>query len=228
MSKTYLNVDPTREGLDLEAVDAAIDLKLVGLEANITSNIEDEIYSGDLAEGISPPNSVVMTVGGANAANIGFTSNVTSDIQAQLDLKVLDSDWVAFTPTGTWSANTTYTGFMKVIGDTLYCRVKVALAGAPETTAMNVNLPAGYSFDNTKIYADQYAVVGTAIFFDAAPAAYLGSVFRGTTDTVVRLAAFGTASSYATLTVATQAVPFTFAANDFITLEFSLPFVYTP
>lgn len=62
------------------------------------------------------------------------------------------SDWIAFTPTGSWVTNTTYTGYYSRVGDTLRCKVYWALAGAPNSaTNLTINLPSGLTIDTTKL-----------------------------------------------------------------------------
>ena len=62
------------------------------------------------------------------------------------------SNWVAFTPTGTWTGNTTYTGFWRRIGDTMevVCSVKTTGAPTPDTGLL-VQLPNNLTIDTTKL-----------------------------------------------------------------------------
>lgn len=74
--------------------------------------------------------------------------------QTNLKLRCFESrnvDWAAFTPTGSWVANSTYTGLVRVLGDTAEFAVKIALAGAPTSAALTVTIPAAYTFDTAKI-----------------------------------------------------------------------------
>ena len=48
-----------------------------------------------------------------------------------------------FTPTGSWSTNTTYTGIMSRSFDKLIMNVRVSLSGAPNATTFTLNLPSG-------------------------------------------------------------------------------------
>lgn len=69
------------------------------------------------------------------------------------------SDWTAFTPTGTWTTNTTYTGFYKISGDTLEMQVKLLMSGTPSSGTLKVNLPPGFVIDTNKVA--QFDVEGT-------------------------------------------------------------------
>lgn len=57
----------------------------------------------------------------------------------------------AWTPTGSWVANTTYTGVYRRVNDTLEARVSLDLTGAPTATSLNINLPAGLTIDTSKL-----------------------------------------------------------------------------
>ena len=74
----------------------------------------------------------------------------------------IGSEWQAWTPTGTWTANTTYTGFRRRVGDTAEFTVKMAFTGTPTpSTILYVNLPSDITADSTKI--ENGNVVGNAL-----------------------------------------------------------------
>lgn len=60
------------------------------------------------------------------------------------------SGTVAFTPTGSWVTNTTYTGTYRQIGDTVDLHYKLALTGAPNAATLTLNMPPGMVIDLTK------------------------------------------------------------------------------
>lgn len=62
------------------------------------------------------------------------------------------SDWVSFTPTGSWTTNTTYSGMRRRVGDTEEFVISLALSGAPTATALTVNLPV--TIDTAKVPGD--------------------------------------------------------------------------
>lgn len=76
------------------------------------------------------------------------------------------TDWVSWTPTGSWSTNTTYTGKYRRVGDQLEAEVYISLAGAPTATTLTVNLPSGLSIDTTKLPATTRTPIGTAMYYD--------------------------------------------------------------
>ena len=61
------------------------------------------------------------------------------------------TEWEAFTPTGSWTTNTTYTGYSRKVGDTKEYKVGIALAGAPDTATLTINLPVGDVIDTAKL-----------------------------------------------------------------------------
>lgn len=63
----------------------------------------------------------------------------------------IKSNWMSFTPTGSWSSNTSYTGLMKRNGSELLCQIKVNLSGTPNDVHLTVDLPSGLTMDTTAI-----------------------------------------------------------------------------
>lgn len=134
-------------------------------------------------------------------------------------------EWVAFTPTGSWSANTTYTGRYRRVGDSMELDVYLLLAGAPTSAALTVNMPSGFTIDTTKLAAagdSNNHTLGLLEALDAATNRYYGRVRYNSTTSV---AAFnGLASgTYVTESQITQAAPVTFGASDAVYLKWSVP-----
>jgi len=135
------------------------------------------------------------------------------------------TSWVAFTPTGAWTTNSTYTGMYRKIGDTLECRVKIALAGAPNSAQLTVNLPAGFTIDTAKMLspsADITLLMGVAIYRDTGVGSWHGNVAYSST-TSVRLYVSNTSGTYLNPTSVDQATPFSFGNTDFVEFTFSVP-----
>lgn len=143
------------------------------------------------------------------------------------------TDWTAWTPTGSWSTNTTYTGLKRRVGDTMEYQVKIALAGAPTSATLTVNLPSGETMDTAKLAT---TAVGsepnilpnsTAQIGDNLNQAYSGSVYY-VSATSVGVSTHNTGGTYAVQggsTKVTQAVPVTFGSGDVIQLGFAVPLV---
>jgi len=136
------------------------------------------------------------------------------------------TDWVAWTPTGSWSTNTTYTGLKRRVGSDGEYRVKIALAGAPTSASLTVNLPSGEVIDTTKLVdttAGNDFSFGQANMLDAGIANYIGGISYAST-TSVQLNATATGSTYLTNSGAvTQAVQATWGNTDLMTMYFKVP-----
>jgi hypothetical protein len=133
------------------------------------------------------------------------------------------TDWVSFTPTGSWSANTTYTGKWRRVGDMAEYAIYIALAGAPTSADLILNLPSGHVIDTAKL--PEGALTRTILnttSVQAAAAAYPGSIYVASTTTVgiITLAGASSANNWA---IVTATVPGTFANTDFIKTTFKVP-----
>jgi len=134
------------------------------------------------------------------------------------------TDLTSFTPTGSWSTNTTYTGFWKRVGDTAKISVQVYLSGAPTSATLTVNLPSGMTMDTAKLLSAtvQHMNLGTVRILDSGTLYYrLGTVAYSST-TAVEIFAYGSAPGD---TSVSQAAPITFANGDRIWIELSVPIV---
>ena len=61
------------------------------------------------------------------------------------------TDWVSYTPTGSWTTNTTYTGKWRRVGDSIQVQAKITLSGAPNAaTQLQIGIPSGLTIDTTK------------------------------------------------------------------------------
>jgi hypothetical protein len=63
----------------------------------------------------------------------------------------IQENWQSFTPTGTHTTNTTYTGFKKRDKDHLYVNGRVSYEGQPNNVTLFINIPDGLSIDTSKI-----------------------------------------------------------------------------
>lgn len=136
------------------------------------------------------------------------------------------TDWVSYTPTGSWVTNTTYTGQWRRIGDQLFFRIRLALAGAPTATGLTVNfLPSGLSVDTTKnngTSAPKFIGSGS-IRSAGSDSACVVSYASGTAATII---VPNTAGTYvATGTAVAQTTPATFASGDSVEFTGSVPIV---
>jgi hypothetical protein len=134
------------------------------------------------------------------------------------------SDWKSFTPTGTWIANTTYTGQWRRVGGDMEVQVKLTLAGAPTSATLFVNLPSGYAIDTARLAGstttnDRLLGMGSGIH-SASTGPYL-CLYQDTTSVLVAYPS----SLAGAMAVVTQAAPFTWANLDVLILTFKVPIV---
>lgn len=133
------------------------------------------------------------------------------------------TDWQSFTPTGSWIANSTYTGKWRRVGDTMEVQTKIALSGAPTAATLTVNLPSGFSIDTAKM-------IGTSAFLVAIPSSGVGND-SGTQGYLLQ-AVYNTATSvgvvYQSATTGADTgvgatAPFTWGNGDDLTITYSVP-----
>ena len=127
------------------------------------------------------------------------------------------SDYTSWTPTGTWSTNTTYTGWFKRTGDSLSLIVKLALAGAPTSASLTVTLPNGYNIDTTKLPGTPANQPLGIVTGQGAAHTFSGVAFYSSATTVGLFYTLdGSTASIMSYAAITQAAPYTFANSDYI------------
>ena len=137
--------------------------------------------------------------------------------------------WVNYTPSGSWVTNTTYTGEMRIIGDTLESRVKITLAGAPigtpDANVLTLNLPTGLSVNTFKMLAGARVPIGSATLSDGA-SNYVASMmwisYDPTALSVVHHLAIGSLVNLPAIGV-NASTPFTWESGDGIDIYYSIP-----
>jgi len=138
------------------------------------------------------------------------------------------TDWKNFTPTGSWTTNTTYTGKYRIVGDVMEMRVRALCSGAPTATGLAVSLPSGFSIDTSKL-VETTAGVGSLGYGSAlnAGTSFHGLLVNYSNPTLVSVyvgATGGTYISNANVTNAIpNAIPFAFGAGDAVDIVCSFP-----
>ena len=135
------------------------------------------------------------------------------------------TDWEAFTPTATWTTNTTSTGFHSKIGDTLKVNGNLSFTGAPDSGSIIVDLPSGLSIDTTKMSATARKNLGLLSLRDSSSGeTYQGVVEYADTNSVV-LSFFHDASlgSGERANNILNNDPITISSGDFITYSYEVP-----
>jgi hypothetical protein len=171
----------------------------------------------------------------SNSTSYRFIIHIATDSALAWDLKIDNvkvgpiaqgnagtfvSDWQSWTPTGTWVTNTTYTGKMRRVGDSLDLDIDIELSGAPTSANLNINLPSGLAIDTSKLNSSNIAapVLGNVIVRDAGVDSYSGVVtFNNSTTNV----AINIDDGDKTISNVTQANPITFGATDTVKIKIS-------
>ncbi len=137
-------------------------------------------------------------------------------------IPAVQTDWVEWTPTGTWS-NTTYTGFYRRVGDSIEVQINLELTGTPSGTLEVDMMPTEFSWDTSK-YArapsGEADVLFNAVLQDTGTAQYeaIGVTYTGNT-TRVRVRN--------NTTRVTNSAPFSWVSGDTLTLTSSNPIPVT-
>ncbi len=127
---------------------------------------------------------------------------------------------MAYTPTGSWSANTTYAGLWRRVGDSLDLDIKVAVTGTPTTASLTVNLPSGFAIDTTRLadaVAAQSSWNSSVLIRDAGTDVFEGIAAYNNTTSIAILKDDGDG----TVSAVTQAAPMTWANGDYASITLS-------
>lgn len=174
------------------------------------------------------------TINGSLTKKICLENEVLRIICDGSNWKILErripSEWTSFTPTGTWSANSTYTGMWRREGDSIRVRCRVTTSGAPTSATLNINIPnsSAWTIDTAKFAAiTEDLWMGRAVVRDAGSASYDAAVAYQSTTAVGFICLGITTHSGSVydkgLSGVTQAAPFTFGASDMVDCEYLVP-----
>lgn len=135
--------------------------------------------------------------------------------------------WASYTPTGSWSTNTTYAGRWRRVGQQMELDIFITLAGAPTAASLtSVSLPSGYTIDTAQ-YTSSTSLeqrIGDVHILDSGTARYAGYTTLGTTDTSIRPLYFEEdVTTYTNDGGISDTAPITFANGDKIHITASIP-----
>ncbi len=145
--------------------------------------------------------------------------------------RFIPSVWTAYTPTGSWSANTTYTAFYRRVGDSLQINGKLAIAGgAPTTATLTVNIPSGLTIDTAKLAhgttANRLLFASYAEYFDTSAGTYHNGYGAYSSTTAVGFFAQRADATYNQKgNAVTESIPMVFASGDDINFFVDVPIV---
>jgi len=161
-----------------------------------------------------------------------FYNNAASDIdQYSIDQWIVNgfvaqkTGPITFSPTGTWSTNTTYSGIFHRVGSKMEADVTVATSGAPTSATLTIDFPATYVMDDVNVTANAFGGFGSVIISDSGSTIYDGQVMIIANIGGLVPKVSTSSGAYSVLSAITQAVPITFGASDSVIVHFSVPIV---
>jgi hypothetical protein len=126
---------------------------------------------------------------------------------------------ISYTPTGSWTANSTYTGFCWREGNTINLDVKIALSGAPTAAALTLTLPGSLTVDTSQLTGPTAGLTpfsGNVMSQDISlPGKFIGLALYGSSTTV----AIYSDNGDSTASPLTSTVPVTFATGDSVNIK---------
>jgi hypothetical protein len=189
---------------------------------NVSLNVGDtiEIYAFQDSSG------AVNIDGSATAQWLQITRFPTASEQV-VRVGAPGLDKTSWTPTGSWVANTTYTGWYQCDAGNLRGMVQVATSGAPTSTRLTVNLPAGFTIDSSLI-GNSRLHIGEATILDAGTRVIPGFVWVESNALTALSVTFiqtisGTNPVVTEDVDVTQSAPMTFASGDQVKFYFTVP-----
>lgn len=136
------------------------------------------------------------------------------------------TDWQSYTPTSSWTANTTMTGRYRRVGDSMEIIATASMSGAPTTATFTVSLPSGFTMDSSKLPGGGSIgdALGYVSILDAGSQVYTGTAYYASSTTInVTYGAANGAGVNTNNGVVNQANPMTVASGDLIGIHLSVP-----
>lgn len=190
----------------------------------ITDASGEGIFDG--IECINKDQTLSVSPGGTlDATSITLYFDEVPDFTTFTQIDATYWPWTSFTPTGSWSTNTTYTGFWRRVGEDMEVKTLVSISGTPTSASLTVNLPTGYTIDTAKLVSTNSNAVhdgSSCSILDNGSASYSCHVFYSSTSAVA-IVINNVSSTYPSIADVTQAVPMTFASGDFVRLSYRVP-----
>ena len=134
------------------------------------------------------------------------------------------SDWIPFTPTGSWS-NVTYSGKYRRVGGQIELQYLVTCLGVPTGTVLTFDPPAGISVDSSQLTLLDGTVypMGEGEIWDSPTTIYQASGRYIDTSDVIRPQALDTGAAATRASSITPTTPFVFGVNDGVSFNITLP-----
>lgn len=172
------------------------------------------------------PNVSMTTIATVNGVSTTASKGYLFVTALYPQLGTVLTDWVSYTPTGTWTTNTTYAGKWRRVGDTAEVVARVNTSGPPNAVNLtSVTIPSGLTIDTAKL-TNSIAIKGIlgAGFATIAVTRFVAICLYQ--DTTSISANFHSVSGSTISTAGFSATsPGPFGAGDFIEVIFRVPIV---
>lgn len=171
-------------------------------------------------------NGISITSSGSVTGTIYLDEAFVGAVDLKQDINNV-GPWTSFTPTGSWTTNTTYTGKYRQNGENLEAQYYWVTSGAPTSATLTLNLPNGLTIDSSKIANSSnidYLLGGfKGVATDAGAANNeIGAYYTNSTSFFVAVNPAGT-TYLSNGSAVTQAVPFTWGNTDHGAINISVP-----
>jgi hypothetical protein len=142
----------------------------------------------------------------------------------KLAMGAIITDWIDFTPTGSFTTNSTYTGKWRRIGDSVELEMNITLSGAPNSTTLEFHVPSFAPVDESKTTGSFRGYHrGLVTVYDVSG----GDIYQGTailqTATTIRPQIYIDISTHEQQDNIDQVSPVTLANADEITVHITYP-----
>lgn len=136
------------------------------------------------------------------------------------------TDWVSFTPTGSWAGTTAYSGRVRQVGDLKEFQVRVIPGSAPTGSALTVTISSVCTIDASKLASGTAeAMLPNADGSMLDNGSYFGLIMPLYSSTTAVQLRSSTSTTNTTLGQISPAAPITWTTGDTIDASFSVPCV---
>lgn len=155
---------------------------------------------------------------------------VQCDGTAWYIIDYIPSNWISFTPTGSWSTNVSYIGRWRKNHKNGELFLYLSTSGAPDNTTLTINLPTNFTIDTTAIptsgdsHSDNFGLVN--IYDGVNTENYLG-VCTYSSSTIVKFLAPASNAVFRLTTFIDRTHPITWANTDTLNARLVIPLVTT-
>jgi hypothetical protein len=192
---------------------------------NVPADSTGGIFTPNFSQNPSRPFTKIRIVRSAGSSNAWASFSSITVTPGTIVQGAAVSEWQSFTPTGSWSTNTTYSGKYRRVGDSMELAYYLLLGGAPTSAPLTVNLPTGFTIDTTKLAlasADNSEILGNVMIRDAGTANFVGSASYSTSSALA-IKVYDDASGGVAYSQVTQTIPMTFASTDTVLIRAMVP-----